>query len=101
MAGYGDTVSKQIARYGEPCTIIYPAVGLGSTQQPATTVKTSIRITERKNAAGTFETIGTLGPTKRSLEGAQIATRKKTYNVAAVTERIVEGMTFLQRVRLS
>ncbi|KQN09076.1 hypothetical protein [Sphingomonas sp. Leaf28] len=104
MADFGATVTKQIERYGQPCTITYPAIGIGSTAQPASTAKTSVLLKQKSvftgGATPAFVTIATFGPTKRSLSGAKITVGGKTYNVVGVVERIADGKTFIQRVTL-
>jgi hypothetical protein len=104
MADFGATVAKQIERFGQPCTITFPAIGIGSTAQPGATMKTSVLLKQKSvftgGAAPAFVTIATFGPTKRSLSGAKISVGGKTHNVVGVVERIADGKTFIQRVTL-
>lgn len=104
MADAGSTVSKQIERYGQPCVITHPAIGVGSTAQAATTSRSFVLLKTKSvftgGAAPAFVTIATLGPTKRSLVGSRLTVAGKTYNVVGVVERIADGKTFIQRVTL-
>lgn len=104
MADFGANVAKQIARYGQPCTITHPAIGVGSTAQAGATVGTFVLLKQKSVFTGgvspSFVTIATFGPTDRSLTGAKITVGTKTYNVVGVVERIADGKTFIQRVTL-
>lgn len=104
MADFGATVSKQIKRYGQACTITHPAIGIGSTAQPASSYPSFVLLKQKSvftgGAAPSFVTIATFGPTSRSLTGAKITVGTKTYNVVGVLERIADGQTFIQRVTL-
>src|SRR3569623_420474 len=104
MSNYGDTVTRQLKRYGKPCTIHWPALGMGSTARAATSLSSYIRISQRSvyNAAGTssFVTLGMLPATASALQGASITVGAKTYKVTGYVESVADGETYMQKVTL-
>lgn len=105
MADLATTIAATLAQYGQPCTIRFPAIGLGSTGTPATSLTSNIRIGKKtvfdQSGQLVSVTIGTLPDVGRSLERAQIIVGTRTYNVVGSVETTYQGATLLQKVTLA
>lgn len=99
------TVLAAHKRYGVPCVVNWPAIGMGATALPAKVENSFIRIKQRQveNSAGglTVSTTATMPVQPRSLQGARIVVNGRIYNVVDDVEMFASGEAYMVKLVLA